>query len=77
MRNATDSNQSEALEDKIWDILNLIEIWQRNQENSDNPQFQSLISEVKSTLLPLIPPALSRNNEGLSSVNDEVSRAFI
>lgn len=40
--------------ESVWEILNFIENWQRTRDIS-SPHYQQLLTEVKTTLLPLIP----------------------
>jgi hypothetical protein len=42
-------------ENRIWEILNFIEHWQRTQKDTNSAHYQQLLTEVKTILLPLIP----------------------
>eukprot|EP01114_Cavostelium_apophysatum_P014917 TRINITY_DN3976_c0_g1_i1.p1 TRINITY_DN3976_c0_g1~~TRINITY_DN3976_c0_g1_i1.p1 ORF type:complete len:1053 (+),score=230.57 TRINITY_DN3976_c0_g1_i1:184-3342(+) len=54
IKKASVEERGKVDENKLWDILNFIENWQRTRDTS-SVQYQQLLTEVKATLLPLIP----------------------
>lgn len=61
------SEQKEVDENRIWELLNAVEELQKSFD-VNSPGYQQFITEVKTTLLPLIPPIIGKTQSNLSQV---------